>query len=603
MFCTVKRTFTALLAAALLLTLLPFALASNAAEVTSGDYTYSIEDGNATIVWYIGSVATLVVPSTLDGYPVTNIGDNAFEYCDTLVDVTFPAGVVSIGQSAFNSCSALESVTFPASVTSIGADVFDGCYLLKSINVNDGNAQYASIDGVLFDAAKTTLLQYPIGKTDTSYVIPAGVTSIGDRAFCYCAALWEVTIPLGVTSIGNNAFENCNSLTNVDIPSSVKSIGESAFVSCSSFTGVTVPLGVTSIGEDAFSWCSSLVSVTLPSSVTSIGGGAFASCGLLTSISVDSGNACYVSVDDVLFSKDRSILVQYPTGKTAAGYVIPNSVTSIGKAAFKEGRSLTSVTIPNSVTSIGVLAFSYCTKLKSVGIPSSVTTIEHHAFFGCGLLTIVTIPSSVTSIGDLALGFCERLSTVSFLGAPPSEVGENLLLFCAEGCTIYYPASFASAWAPNGETTWNGYPIVLYVEPPYIAVTNAEGMEVKQYIRLDAEAGLLLNLPPQTTAEMLKAALGEELLTQCTGLLKTGDIVFYQNAQYRVIVMGDVDKTGTVNAADAAVILRATVKLESLDALQLAAANLGFATSYTAADAAKILRYSVKLEPTLGKVG
>ena len=140
-----------------------------------------------------------------------------------------------------------------------------------------------------------------------------------------------------------------------------------------------------------------------------------------------------------------------------------------------------------------------------------------------------------------------------------------------------------------------------------------------------------MNLPPNTTAEAPEAALGAELLT-ATDKLKTGDTVTYEGEEYRVIVMGDVDKTGTVNTADAAVILRATVKLETLDTLQLAAANLGFAASYTAAAvilratvklesldalqlaaanlgfaasytaAAKILRYSVKPESTLGKV-
>ena len=146
----------------------------------------------------------------------------------------------------------------------------------------------------------------------------------------------------------------------------------------------------------------------------------------------------------------------------------------------------------------------------------------------------------------------------------------------------------------------NDYPICIL--PPNFLITYADGTENVQYIRLDAEAGLLLNLPPNTTAEALETALGAEL-TSATGRLKTGDTVTYDGAEYRVIIMGDVDKNGAVNAADAAVILRATVKLESLDALQLAAANLGFAASYSTADAAKILRYSVKLEPTLGKVG
>ena len=146
--------------------------------------------------------------------------------------------------------------------------------------------------------------------------------------------------------------------------------------------------GVTSIGESAFENCRSLTSVTIPNSVTSIGGGAFAWCTSLTGIWVTEGNSHYSSdASGVLFSKDKTTLVQYP-GAFAA-YAIPDSVTSIGAGAFGGCTSLTSVTIPDSVTSIGGIAFGNCKSLTSVTIPDSVTSIGDGAFASCTSLTDV----------------------------------------------------------------------------------------------------------------------------------------------------------------------------------------------------------------------
>ena len=169
--------------------------------------------------------------------------------------------------------------------------------------------------------------------------------------------------------------------------------------------------GVTSIGESAFENCRSLTSVTIPNSVTSIGGGAFAWCTSLTGIWVTEGNSHYSSdASGVLFSKDKTTLVQYP-GAFAA-YAIPDSVTSIGAGAFGGCTSLTSVTIPDSVTSIG-----------------------QHAFNGCRSLTSVTIPDGVTSIGDGAFASCTSLTDVYYAGSEAqwkaisiSSTGNNGLL-------------------------------------------------------------------------------------------------------------------------------------------------------------------------------
>ena len=200
------------------------------------------------------------------------------------------------------------------------------------------------------------------------------------------------------------------------IAEGVTSIGESAFENCRSLTSVTIPNSVTSIGWSAFFYCKSLTSVTIPDSVTSIGGGAFAWCTSLTGIWVTEGNSHYSSdASGVLFSKDKTTLVQYP-GAFAA-YAIPDSVTSIGAGAFGGCTSLTSVTIPDSVTSIGQHAFNGCRSLTSVTIPDGVTSIGAYAFSECSSLTSVTIPDSVTSIGDGAFASCTSLTDVYYAGS------------------------------------------------------------------------------------------------------------------------------------------------------------------------------------------
>jgi hypothetical protein len=112
---------------------------------------------------------------------------------------------------------------------------FTGCSGLTSINVD--NTAYISENGVLFNRAKTTLIQYPSGKSG-AYTIPNSVTSIGKFAFYYCRGLTSVTIPDSITSIGESAFYHCIGLTSVNIPNSITSIGEKAFMDCDGLTTI-----------------------------------------------------------------------------------------------------------------------------------------------------------------------------------------------------------------------------------------------------------------------------------------------------------------------------------------------------------------------------
>lgn len=138
---------------------------------------------------------TVTIP---DG--VTSIGKDAFGGCDALKSITIPDSVISIGDKVFAGCTTLENITIPNGVINIENYAFAGCNSLQSINVSEGNSNYLSCGGVLFDKSKSVLIKYPEGEKDTSYIIPDGVTSIGDFAFMYCISLKSITIPETVTS-------------------------------------------------------------------------------------------------------------------------------------------------------------------------------------------------------------------------------------------------------------------------------------------------------------------------------------------------------------------------------------------------------------------
>ena len=202
------------------------------------------------------SLAEISIPNS-----VTSIGDYAFTWCSSLTSITIPDSVTSIGNGAFDGCTSLTSITIPDSVTSIGKYAFSHCTSLTNIDVDPDNSYYKSIDGNLYTKDGKEFVQYANGKTDTTFMIPDGVTSIGERAFSVCTSLTSVTIPDSVTSIGYEAFFYCTNLTSVTIGNSLTSISEGAFYCCTSLTSVTIGNSLTSIGEYAFYKCSSLTTI------------------------------------------------------------------------------------------------------------------------------------------------------------------------------------------------------------------------------------------------------------------------------------------------------------------------------------------------------
>ena len=344
---------------------------------------------------------------------VTSIGWCAFEGCSSLTSVSIPDSVTGLVSSAFEGCSSLTSITIPENVTSIGGDAFRGCSSLTSVTIPES---VTSIGGHAFS-----------GCNSLKSVEIKGAASIGNSAFYGCKKLADVTFSGNVTSIGDGGFSDCERLTNVILPESVTDIGARAFCWCERLTSITMP-GVISIGADAFCWCESLTDVALPKSVSSIAGNVFTYCYNLERISVDKENENYISADGVLFDKNCTTLITYPTAKKNAVYNIPKSVTTIVSGAFWDCDSLTSVTIPDGVTSIGDYAFFGCSVLASVNIPKGVTSIGEATFLGCNL-TRLTIPEGVTQIGDKAFRDCGRLTSVVIPGSVAS-IGQRAFSDC-----------------------------------------------------------------------------------------------------------------------------------------------------------------------------
>ena len=309
---------------------------------------------------------------------LVRIGRSAFTDCDKLSLVTFPESLEEIGDEGFFQCGNLRSVTIPTGVKKIGVAAFSGCKNLEAITVDGRNTEYVSENGVLFDKNKTVLMLHPTKRPWTKY----------------------------------------------DIPSGVKKIDKGAFNGCHNLTTVTIPNGLTSIEERAFTYCPYLSSIAIPASVTSIKEGAIFGCWYFEGCTVAPENSHYKSVDGVLFNHDQTTLLVYPSNLEATEYVIPAGVTRIGDLAFFNINKLTSVKFSAGLKEIGEAAFQY-TKLTSVSLPAGFTKISGQAFRGCINLTSVRLPAEVTEIGLFAFIGCENLKKLIVKMETPPDIESN----------------------------------------------------------------------------------------------------------------------------------------------------------------------------------
>ena len=403
----------------------------------SGGFGYRIlDDGTAEITKYYGTSTTISIPSSIDGYTVTSIGEkafggdfninfvavpntvvrigkDAFSRCGRIKGVVLPESLVEIGDSAFYYCEILPSIDIPGSVRSIGKSAFGYCNKLSDITFGDslttvGSGAFtgtawlnAQPDGLVY----TGKVAYKYkGDPPVSLTLNAGTVGVAGGAFSSCTGLNRIYLPDSLVDIGDSAFSNCTSLESVNIPVSVTHVGASAFSGCSSLSDFNIPGSLKSIESSVFSGCSSISKITIPDSVTTIGELSFSGCTGITELD------------------------------------LPDHVTSIGKEAFYGCTGITGLTIPDSVTSMGDNAFKGCenleffdtgdgitsldclltgtddnkklSKLRYIRFGTSIKEIGYEAFKNFKSLQSITVDGP-TVIGKLAFAFCENLTDIA----------------------------------------------------------------------------------------------------------------------------------------------------------------------------------------------
>lgn len=397
---------------------LSWMLTENGILTISGTGVMDIYTSNNHAPWFENrnSITSIIMEND-----VTSIGDYAFYSCINLISITISNNVTSIGDSAFQSCASLENITIPDSVTSIDDYVFLYCTNLIAINVDVNNTSYSSVDGILFNKEKTTLIQYPAKNSRTNYIIPDSVTDIALYAFHRCTNLTNITISDSVTSIAPYAFNGCINLTAIDvdanntsyssidgilfnktktrliqypsgnlhtdytIPDSVTNINDYVFLNCTNLINVIIPNSVTSISHGAFFGCSALTNITIPDSVTSIGNRAFLGCDALTNvyytgseiewnvITIDANNRALTNAT-IHYNYAPIVVSGYCGGEgdgTNLSWTLDdNGVLTINGTGtmkdftstenipwFTNRESITSIIIEDGITSIGNYAF------------------------------------------------------------------------------------------------------------------------------------------------------------------------------------------------------------------------------------------------------
>lgn len=384
-------------------------LSDTECEVTYKGFSYYDSD-------YSGSIS---IPASVNykgnTLAVTSIGNNALHGCYGLTSISLPESLTCICDYAFQWCYKLTSVTLSEGLTSIGTGAFEECSVLNSIT------------------------------------LPKSLTSIGDEAFSWCGELGSITIPEAVSSIGCAVFDYCHSLSSVTVDpanpyySSLDGVlfnkDQSILVyypGGKELSDYILPNTVTSICDRAFGECNSLCSITLPAGLTSFGNQELSDCVSFSSINVDPANPCYSSLDGVLFDKEQTTLICYPCAKELSEYTLPESVTTIGDAAFRSCYPLTSITLPEGLTSIGKQAFEFCGSLVSLTLPEGVTSIDENTFYFCTSLTSISLPEGVTSIGDYAFSYCTSLDSIAL---PKSlyHIDDNAFNYCTSLESITLP--------------------------------------------------------------------------------------------------------------------------------------------------------------------
>jgi hypothetical protein len=444
----------------------------------------------------------LVFPNSLTSLPNAGTYDKScFGYMENLTTVTFGDGLTSVPDFAFYSCFRLQTVTFGEKISSIGKSAFNGCcnytgmdtekLTKKALDSNVSKNYNIAAEAQFTNPAG--LKTATNGHVDSTFVLPEGITTIGESAF-QKAYISKLTFPTSLTAIGTKAFW-MNPISEINWANTCEglAIGESAFQSVTNskyiygyefaMEELVLPDYITSIGKNAFKNCASLKKVTINGNPV-LGDAIFEACGIYTNSStgetlwygnpltdiyingavtkatynakpfanINSSNpsdtATIFIVGTSVFREDnvlyeviidtsgalpvvqyRALLTLDPTAETLT---LKAGTVAIADYAFGGMTNLTSVTLPDGLLTIGKEAFRGDTNVASVSLPNSLTTIGSGAFYSCSSLTTLHLENtSVTAIQSETFKSCGKLESI-VLPSNLTEIGTSAFESCSK---------------------------------------------------------------------------------------------------------------------------------------------------------------------------
>lgn len=287
-------------------------------------------------------------------------------------------------------CEALTSVTLPDGIERIAGNAFQSCYSIPLSTYGNGFYIGSKNNPYLF-------LLRPRSSVATEYEIHPDTKIIGALAFHDCNYFTSITLPDGIRCVEGSFLTYCAKLTFNEYEGGLYlGTRDNPYyyfytVKDKDSTSINIHSKTVVLGPSTLTLCKQMTEINVPASVTSIKHGALlnSSSAPLANINVDPKNKVYASVDGVLYSKDKRVLIAFPRGKQVDTFTVPKSVTTIEASAFANNSHLTEVIISKGVTVLEENAFRWCKKLKKITLPRTLTHIEYAAFDDCDELETV----------------------------------------------------------------------------------------------------------------------------------------------------------------------------------------------------------------------
>ena len=346
------------------------------------------------------------------------IDSRAFYFASLLKQVSLPDTVRIIGEFCFAESGLNGEVTLPASLGVYGPGIFASCHTLTGIRVDEANEFFKDVGGVVFTTDGKTLAEYPAGRPDMEYEIPAGTEILYDSSFYGSWELERITFPDSLRTIERQSFAECRWMTDYELNGGLEYIGEAAFMNNRALRNISLPVSVIQISRKAFAYdrlleqidipedtemkrigfqafaLSGIRSFRVPANVTSIAQYAFEDCPYLESVEFASGSKLE-SASAYLFRGCDSI--------RSVSFGAGSSLTSIQAHAFDGMPNLETISFGGAkITNFDNYAFSKCANLYSVEIPDTLENIGRFAFYQCKRLPDLTIPETMEHIGEYA---------------------------------------------------------------------------------------------------------------------------------------------------------------------------------------------------------